>query len=269
MFAILRVLLPSAALCCAALSAAVAANEPTCVPQADLTRLAYSLPRTAKRLVDREPLTIVALGSSSTAGVGASSPAASYPARLAALLQEHFPSNAITVINRGVNGEDAREMLDRFDTSVAAERPDLVLWQVGVNAVLRDQPLSTAATLIRQGIARMKALGADVILIDAQFAPRVIARAENEPMLGLLAVTAREDRVGLFPRFAIMRRWREVQNLPFEAFLSPDGLHMNDWSYACIATLLADAIVDSATRAEPAVAANLHALRAPVPPPPR
>ncbi|MGA8158161.1 MAG: GDSL-type esterase/lipase family protein, partial [Rhodoplanes sp.] len=84
-------------------------------------------------------MTIVALGSSSTAGAGASSSDATYPNRLAAALKEHFPSNTITVLNRGVNGEDARDMLNRFDTSVAAEKPDLVLWQVGTNSVLRDK----------------------------------------------------------------------------------------------------------------------------------
>ncbi len=239
-----------------------------CRAQSDLTRLAYSPPRTAERLANREPLTIVALGSSSTAGAGASSPDAAYPSRLAASLRQHFPSNAITVLNRGVNGEDAREMLDRFDTSVAAEKPDLVLWQVGTNTVLRDQPSNGAAALIREGVSRMKALGADVILIDAQFAPRVLAKAGADAMLGLLADTARETRIGLFPRFAVMRRWREVQNIPFEAFLAPDGLHMNDWSYACIARLFGDAIVEAATRSSPVAGANLQALHVPLPPMP-
>ncbi|MFY9992872.1 MAG: GDSL-type esterase/lipase family protein [Rhodoplanes sp.] len=215
--------------------------------------------------MNREPLTIVALGSSSTAGAGASSPDAAYPSRLAAALKEHFPSNAITVLNRGVNGEEARDMLNRFDTSVAAEKPDLVLWQVGTNTVLRGKPVSEVAALLRDGVTRIKALGADVILIDAQFAPRVIARPENEQMLNLLAGAAKETSVGLFPRFAVMRRWREIQNIPFDAFLSPDGLHMNDWSYACIAKLLGDAIVEAATRSQPAVTAKLHALLPPLP----
>ncbi|MFZ0459058.1 MAG: SGNH/GDSL hydrolase family protein [Rhodoplanes sp.] len=208
---------------------------------------------------------LVALGSSSTAGAGASSPDAAYPSRLAAALKEHFPSNAITVLNRGVNGEEARDMLNRFDTSVAAEKPDLVLWQVGTNTVLRGKPVREVAALLRDGVTRIKALGADVILIDAQFAPRVIARPENEQMLNLLAVAAKETSVGLFPRFAVMRRWREIQNIPFDAFLSPDGLHMNDWSYACIAKLLGDAIVEAATRSQPAVTAKLHALLPPLP----
>jgi hypothetical protein len=36
--------------------------------------------------------------------------------------------------------------------------------------------------------------------------------------------------------------------LPFRAFLSPDGLHMNDWSYACLAKALGLAIAEAAER---------------------
>ena len=73
-------------------------------------------------------------------------------------------------------------------------------------------------------------------------------------MIELMAKTAREERVGLFERFAIMRHWVENERVPFGAFLSPDGLHMNDWSYACVAKLLADAIADAARSASPAIA---------------
>jgi hypothetical protein len=53
----------------------------------------------------------------------------------------------------------------------------------------------------------------------------------------------------LFDRFAIMKHWRETRGMPFEAFLNPDLLHMNDWGYDCVARLLAEAIADAATRA--------------------
>ena len=61
-----------------------------------------------------------------------------YPSRLEVELKALLPGLPITVLNRGVNGEDAREMLARFDADVFAEKPDLVLWQVGSNSVLRD-----------------------------------------------------------------------------------------------------------------------------------
>jgi hypothetical protein len=34
-----------------------------------------------------------------------------------------------------------------------------------------------------------------------------------------------------------------VPRSPFDRFIVKDGLHMNDWSYACIAKLLATSIV--------------------------
>jgi hypothetical protein len=51
----------------------------------------------------------------------------------------------------------------------------------------------------------------------------------------------------LFRRFAVMRYWHNVEHIPFEAFLDPDSLHMNDWGYDCMARLLANAIVRAST----------------------
>jgi hypothetical protein len=44
-----------------------------------------------------------------------------------------------------------------------------------------------------------------------------------------------------------MRYWRVTEGLPFSAFLSKDELHMNDWSYSCIAKLLARAVAQATT----------------------
>jgi acyl-CoA thioesterase-1 len=85
----------------------------------------------AQRLADVESVKIIAIGSSSTAGAGASSRAFSYPSRLEVELRTRFPRASITVINRGVGGEEAPQMLARFARGVIAEKPDLVLWQVG------------------------------------------------------------------------------------------------------------------------------------------
>jgi len=202
----------------------------------------------ARRVATGQPLTIMALGSSSTAGAGASSPVASYPSRLEAELKARFPSLAIKVINRGVNGEEAADMLKRFDQAEIDDMPDVVLWQVGTNAVLRDNPFRPVDRLIKEGLAKMRLLGADVVLIDPQFAPKVIVKPDAEDMVELIAAAAMSRGVDLFPRFAIMREWRDKDGVPFEAFLSPDQLHMNDWGYACLAKLLGAAMADAATR---------------------
>ena len=229
---------------------AAEASATKCVAPADIARLDLPLTRTAHRLASRDRIMFVALGSSSTAGVGASSAEATYPSRLMVELAHRFRNQSIMVLNRGVSGERAVDMLARFDESVAAERPDLVLWQVGTNAVLRGYEHSKSDALIRDGIRRMKAIGADVVLIDPQFAPKVLAKPEIEDMVDLISSAAKQENVDVFHRFAIMRHWHEIEWHAIRDVLSSDGLHMNDWSYNCFAKAVADAVIDAATRRE-------------------
>jgi acyl-CoA thioesterase I len=219
-----------------------------CMVPNELTRLDFALERTARRLSSGEELRIVAIGSSSTAGAGASSPAAAYPSRLEAELRNLYPNQPITVVNAGVNGERAQDMIARFDSDVIAAKADLVVWQVGSNSVLRDDPLAPAKGLIHDGIARLKAAGADVVLMNPQFAPRIVARPNIDGMVGLLDAEAKENQVGVFRRYSIMRHWRLTARMPFRTFLSADELHLNDWSYRCLAELLAISIAEAATR---------------------
>ena len=237
----------------------IAAAQPpatACYAPADLVRLVNPLKRVAQRIAGGQPLTIVAIGSSSTAGAGASSPAMSYPSRLEAELKTLFPRADITVVNRGVNGEESRDMLARFDRDVIAQNPDLVLWQVGSNSVLRDRPLEEANSSLRDGLKRLRETGMDVVLINPQYAPKVITKHDVDGMVDLIHLTAKEANVDLFERFAVMRYWRLTEDLPFSTFISPDELHMNDWSYGCIARLLAHAIQEAATRST--VTATAH-----------
>ena len=240
----------------AAALAVDARSEFACRGPAEFSQLNYPLRHSARRLANGEPLTIVAIGSSSTTGVGASSPAMSYPSRLAVELKQRFPGREISVFNRGVNGQETHEMMARFATDVIAARPDLVLWQVGTNSVLRDHPLRLHSVLLREGIIQLKEAGADVVLIDMQFVPRVLVKAETQGMEDQIALAAKEQSVDLFRRFALMRHWHEVQHIPFETFVAPDELHMNDWSYACVAKLLAAAIAEAATRPVASAAAR-------------
>lgn len=225
-----------------------AGKAPQCAVSAAALSAGHWFARTAARLEQGKPVTIVAIGSSSTFGVGASSSAASYPARLEALLKERFPNVTLKVFNRGVNGEDAPEMLTRFDKDVIAANPDLVLWQVGTNAVLHNPIVTGQASLIRLGIERLKSSGADVVLIDPQYAPAVIAKPQAQRMVDLIRAEASEEGAGVLRRFALMRSWYEARHMAFGAFVAPDGLHMNDWGYDCIARQLAGAIGAAAAR---------------------
>ena len=169
-----------------------------------------------------------------------------YPNRLAAQLRRQYPTANITVVNAGKGGEDAPEMMKRLQTAVLDRHPDLVIWQVGTNAVLRNLDPAETARLVEEGIARIQSAGADLVLVDPQYSPVVNARAESAgKMIKLLGKVAELRHVGIFPRFAVMRDWHEKQAIPIDNFVTADGLHMSDWGYACFAQLLGDDIIKS------------------------
>ena len=236
---------------------AVRAETPCNAPQ-DILRLAHPLARVAKKVAEHKPLTIVAIGSSSTAGAGASTPAANYPSRLAAELKQYFPGSPIVMINRGVNGEEIEDMLKRFDAAVVQTKPDLVLWQLGTNSVIRDHVMSQHETQIHEGLVKIHSVGADVVLIDPQYVPKVNEKPQAVQMVELIATTAKREDVDLFRRYDVMKRWKEIDHIPFEVSVAPDGLHLNDWSYACMAKGLGQAIAEAAQR--PIVSATAPAL---------
>jgi lysophospholipase L1-like esterase len=217
-----------------------ATNCPT--PRA-LTALAEALPHSAARIASGAGLTIVAIGSSSTKGAGATSPAATYPARLEAELQKGLPKLEIRVVNRGVSGEDVPEELVRLDRDAIEPHPDLVIWQVGTNAVLRRDDLAADEQLIRRGVALLKQRGIDIVLMDLQYAPRVLQRRGHATMEKILADIARQEHVALFHRFEVMRYWAEEKRPETGPLIGDDGLHMTDASYGCLAGHLADALL--------------------------
>jgi len=215
---------------------------PSCAVSPALSEIGAALDRSAGRIDKGNLLTIVAVGSSSTQGIGASAPAMSYPSRLERELRDRFPAVDIRVLNRGVGGQDVGEELSRLDRDVVAEHPDLVIWQVGTNAVLRRDDLTADEELIRRGVSLMTEDGIDVVLMDLQYARRVLARAAWGEMERIIREIADSSHVGLFHRFEIMQEWDRTQQLAPAAMIGPDGLHMTDASYGCLASQLAEAL---------------------------
>jgi lysophospholipase L1-like esterase len=221
-------------------------NRVPCLPPKGGAKSMGSLPHVAGKLAEGRPVVIVAFGSSSTQGYGSSSPEFTYPNRLAMQLRRQYPAADITVLNRGKGGDDAPEMLKRLQGEVIDLHPDLVIWQVGTNAVLRNLDPDETAKLVEDGVAHIQASGSDVVLVDPQYSPRVTERAERaSKMVKLLGKVAELRHVGIFPRFEVMRDWHERQAIPIDNFVISDGLHMNDWGYACFAQLLGDDIIAS------------------------
>lgn len=196
------------------------------------------LAHTRAALATNQPLLVVALGSSSTRGWMATNIAHSYPALLQRELNDALPAADFAIVNRGIGGQDAPEELARLDADVLALRPQLVIWQVGANGAVRDAPPSTFKQLVEEGIAKLKAAGSDVILMDNQRSPRLLAAPEHAVMDNALREVAERGHVNLFSRGGLMDRWQQ-EGAPYDDFVAADGFHMNNRGYACLARALA------------------------------
>jgi acyl-CoA thioesterase-1 len=197
---------------------------------------------------------VVALGSSSTQGARASDLAHSYPAVLQQALSAGRPDAHIAVINRGIGGQDAAEELDRLDADVLAVRPQLVIWQVGANGALRNADPAAFRAMVSSGVRKLQAAGADVVLMDNQQSPALLAKAD-EPVFDLaLAQVAAETDTALFSRRTLMRAWHR-DGASLADFIAADGLHHNDRGYLCVAAALAKVILAGVAPSQPVTAA--------------
>lgn len=220
---------------------------PVCTAPEELLRLTFPLERVKGRLKDGRPVKIVAFGSSSTYGYGASSPVASYPARLEAELRKLFPRQQITVINRGINGNQTREELARMERDVLAENPDLVIWQLGTNELVSGRDVRTVPADLSKGLKRLKAMKIDAVVMNMQFASRITGHPGLEHLRHAIARASAHEGVNTFDRYAIMKSWMEEQGYPEQQFLQGDLLHPNDWSYDCMAHLIVTMLQGSST----------------------
>lgn len=206
-------------------------------------------------LLHGEEAVIVALGSSSTLGVMASDLAHSYPAVLQRALSTSLADSHIAVINRGISGQDAREELARMAADVIAMRPQVVVWQVGANGALRNSDPEQFHQRVTEGVRKLQAAGADVILMDNQQSPRLLARLDEPVFDQALADVAHETGVSLFSRHALMQAWSEA-GVPPSEFIASDGLHHNDRGYYCVATALAREIIQGLSANRPQTASR-------------
>lgn len=200
------------------------------------------------------PSTIVAIGSSSTEGIPKNVKASLYPAALEAKLKEQWPDADIRVVNKGRGGELMADTLKRFDQDVLSLKPGLVVWQLGVNDVLRFDGVAGRREEIKAGLRILAERGIPVILLDLQYAPLVNGDPDTPAMQDIIDSEAREGvrgRVMHFRRYAIMKSLADREAVPMAAMTDTDGLHMTDAMHSCVGRLLADMIVAGVTISPP------------------
>ncbi|MGH2341323.1 SGNH/GDSL hydrolase family protein [Segnochrobactraceae bacterium EtOH-i3] len=234
----------------ATLPARAGSLSPACAVPDQLVRLDGDLDRVIARIhAARGPVRILAIGSSSTSGVGASSPAATYPAQLEEELAERIPEAKFDVENAGIAGEVIVRTAERLEQEVAADPPDLVIWQVGTNDALAGVGQDSFARVVESGLAFLEARKIDVILMDQQMFPKIEGNAAYAGFVDRVHRLASGAGVPVVQRFAAMAKWATRPKGEQVDMLWKDRFHMNDQGYACVAELVAEGL---ARRADPA-----------------
>jgi lysophospholipase L1-like esterase len=196
----------------------------------------------------RRTVKVLAIGSSSTVGIGASSPSATYIARLETTLEGALRGMDFEVVGRGISGEDAQGAADRMKKEIEEAKPDLVVWQVGTNDALRHVGLDRFKGCLRTTLAWLGEQKIDVVLIDPQYGEALAEDRHYEKVVAAVAEVARESRVLLVDRFEAMRELHRQRGDKF--YLTADNLHLNDTGHRCMAEQLARSIVGGLLQAD-------------------
>lgn len=186
---------------------------------------------------------IVAFGSSSTQGTGASSPEHTWPSVMNQTLEHAWPWSHVRVLNRGKAGDDSNMMMERFGRDVMDEAPDLLIWQSGANDMLRGVQSHQFEDNMSKGIELALAAGSDVVLMGAQNSPRIRAAGGTGITDSVLARLSVRYRIGLVLRSRLQEEW-EAMGTPETAMISADGLHYTDIGYALLGRSMALSIMD-------------------------
>jgi lysophospholipase L1-like esterase len=222
------------------------AEAPACPALAPL--YAFGKPLSLRASGPNRKLSILAIGSSSTAGAAATSPDRAYPAQLSAELRGRFHLE-VEVRNAGVGGEDAEQTLVRLDRILGAQAPDLVIWQVGTNDALMGVDETRFRAEVDAGIATAKNHGVPMILMD----PQLTRGRERDAGFARYAAIVKDEgarwRTPMVSRFEMMRALAVADPEAWTSMLSGDGIHMNDFGYACLAQSLAEPIAEAASAA--------------------
>ncbi len=204
------------------------------------------LPHVARQIAIGAPLKIVAFGSSSTEGIGASSPANAYPARLQTDLRKKLHGIDVAVINRGIGGEHVDDMLARLDRDVIKAEPQLVIWQTGSNDPLRGVSVAHFRAATVAAIRRIREAGIDVVLMEPQWCPKLESTPGASRFLEAVRSIGDELDVPVIRRADLMHGWVQDGKLTTKQLFASDGLHMADGGYALLAEAAAQSILSDA-----------------------
>ncbi len=180
-------------------------------------------------------LRLLVLGDSLAAGYGLAAEEA-FPAQLEKALQQ--AGHDVKVINSGVSGDTTAGGLARLDWALA-DKPDLVLVELGGNDALRGLPPEETRANLDAILEHLGRAGAKVLLAGMQ-APRNLGEQYTTAFNRVYPQLAKQHRVAFYPFF--------LDGVALDPSLNQaDGIHPNVRGVAVIVARILP-VVEAALR---------------------
>ena len=196
--------------------------------------------RIRQAMNDRRAARVLAIGSSSIVGVGASTPAATFTEQLETDLERVFKGADFDVIGRGVSGEVAAITATRIRSEALQLKPDLIVWQVGTNDGVAKVDQAVFAALLTTTLRWLATYRYDVVLVDPQYVSKFATDEHYRAIVRIITEVARREHVPLVHRYEAMEDLarRQINR----SYMASDLFHLNDLGYKCMAEFAAQAI---------------------------
>jgi hypothetical protein len=242
---LLTVLIATIALNCLPAWGAVAESQPeACDVPASFLESEIDLARATNELKDRHRLDISVLGTGSSSLAGPDGAHFAYPARLEDALKKQLPGNEIKVTPHIQAKQTTANMLGGLDKMLAEDKPSLVIWQAGTADAIAGVETEGFRTSLEDGVEKIQAAGADVILMNMQYSPRTASMLDVSAYADVMRHVAQQRNALLFDRLAIMQYWNDVGT--FDLYAATKKYDMARQVHECIGRALASQIINAA-----------------------
>jgi hypothetical protein len=233
---------------------AAPAERKACEVSSDLVSVGDSaLEKVAAAVKTDKKLDVLVVGSGSSGLAGPDGASAAYPARLEVYLREKLPGVAVSVTTSLQQKRSAEEVAEGLQAMVAERKPQLLIWQTGTVDAMRAIHPDDFRNALDEGVTAVKGAGADVMLMNLQYSPRMESMLPTAPYLDNIRAVAQQQDVPLFDRYSIMHSWNESG--AFDLSNSSRSFTLAKGVHDCLGRVLADLVIAAAKldSAEPKV----------------
>lgn len=208
-----------------------------CQTSNGITHPERALPATLKGLRERKIIKILTIG----IAANAATEHGGYQDIIEGVLEKAAPGIDVSVIDRGVSGELARDAVKRMKAEVALAEPDLVLWQVGSNDALARIPVNDFTRSLTNGVRWLKGHNIDVVLVGLHYVRQLRKDKHYQAIRSAVARVADNEKVLLIGRYEAMEMIEHMR----QGGKLPDEFAQTEEGYSCMAEYVARAIASS------------------------